>query len=210
MAKIRDNPFAGKIYFWWIIAPILSLLICPMLMQEESFKIASSEIEFVSNSRSDVDGITQSATAVFQSWFVDTGLVRFTDNDYRRAEASGYKGYAWAGSIMDAYMERVWRYMYRVIWRWTAFWPFYLVGLLGIFIPCVVDGIVVRSVKRSEFGLYNPIGFNLSGSAAAIFIGWLLFVPFSPWPLGHWIISVLFLGLGLTTWLTVGSFQSRT
>lgn len=210
MAKIRDNPFAGKVYFWWIIAPILALLICPIFMPVDSFKIAPSEFEFVSSCRSDVDGITQSATGVFQSWFVKTGMVHLTVNDYQKAEESGYKGYAWAGSIMDAYMERVWRYMYRVIWRWAAFWPFYLVGLVGIFLPCVVDGVVVRSVKRSEFGLYNPIGFNLSGSAAAIFIGWLFFVPFSPWPLGHWIISGLFLGLGLMTWFTVGSFQSRT
>ncbi|VVE14232.1 MULTISPECIES: DUF4400 domain-containing protein [Pandoraea] len=210
MAKIRDNPFAGKVYFWWIIAPILTLLICPMFMPSDSFKIAPSELAFVTSSRSNVDAITKSATGVFQSWFVNTGMVGLTVNDYQKAQASGYKGYAWAGSIMDGYMERVWRYMYRVIWRWTAFWPFYVVGLVGIFLPCVVDGVVVRSVKRSEFGLYNPISFNLSASAAAIFIGWLFFVPFSPWPLGHWIVSSLFLGLGLMTWFTVGNFQSRS
>lgn len=210
MGKIRDNPFAGKIYFWWIIAPILALLFCPMFMQEESFKIAPSEIEFVTNTRSDTQAITESATGAFQSWFVNTGLVHLTIGDYQKAEASGYKGYVWAGSMMTAYMGRVWRYLYRVIWRWVAFWPFYAVGLAGIFLPCVVDGLVVRSVKRSEFGLYNPLGFTISGSAAAIFIGWLFFVPFSPWPLGHWIISSLFVGLGLMTWLTVGSFQSRT
>ncbi len=73
MAKIRDNPFAGKVYFWWIIAPILALLICPIFMPDDSFKIAPSEFEFVSSCRSDVDGITQSATGVFQSWFVKTG-----------------------------------------------------------------------------------------------------------------------------------------
>jgi hypothetical protein len=210
MGKIRDNPFADKIYFWWIIAPILTLLICPIFMQEESFKIAPSEIEFVASCRQDVQTITESATGVFQTWFVNTGLVHLTTNDYRNAQASGYKGFAWAGWKMDGYMGRVWRYLYRVVWRWAAFWPFYAVGLIGIFLPSVVDGLVIRSVKRSEFGLYNPLGFTISGSAAAIFIGWLFFVPFSPWPLGHLIISSLFVGLGLMTWLTVGSFQSRT
>lgn len=210
MAKIRENPFGAKVYFWWILAPILALLFCPLLMPIDSFKIAPSEIDFVSSCRSDVDGITNQASSVFKTAFVDTGLVRWTVSDYQRAEDSGYRGYAWAGSMMDAYMGRVWRFMYRVIWRWIALWPLYVIGLGGIFVPCVADGIVVRSIKRSEFGLYNPIGFTISGSAAAVFIGWLMFIPFVPWPLGHWIVSGLFLGLGVMTWLTVGNFQSRS
>ncbi len=113
MGKIRDNPFAGKVYFWWIIAPILTLLFCPIFMQEETFKIAPSEMEFVTRCRPDAQAITESATGVFQSWFVNTGLVHLTISDYRKAEESGYKGYVWAGSMMTAYMGRVWRYVNR-------------------------------------------------------------------------------------------------
>ncbi|WP_321935248.1 DUF4400 domain-containing protein [Paraburkholderia sp. J8-2] len=210
MARARDNPFISKIYFWWIIAPVISFVLFPLLLQDSTFRIAPDEIEFVRDCGRNVESVTASATAAFRSAFVETQVVAMTVGQYERAEDSDYRGYARIGTYMHAYMTRMWLMVFRAMWRLDALWPLCLVGFFGIFLPFLTDGLVVRAKRRSEFGLYNPISFNISGTGSAIFIGWLFYLPLVPWPLSSLMLFGFFMGLGLMTYLTVGSFQSRT
>lgn len=210
MARARDNPFISKIYFWWIIAPVLSFVLFPFFLQEKSFHIAPDEITFLRDCGRDVDDVTAAVSAAFKTAFVDTGAVAMTVGDYERAEDSEYTGYARVGAYMHAYMARMWLMLFRAMWRLAALWTLYVVGFLGIFLPFLIDGMVVRAKRRSEFGLYNPISFNISGSGGAVFVGWLFYLPLVPWPLTGLLMLAFFAGLGLMTYFTVGSFQSRT
>jgi len=207
MANARSNPFVRQIYFWWLIAPILSSLLFPALLSSESMKVQPQELAFAEQCGRAVDQVTESATGAFNTLFVDTGILRRTLSGSEQAESTGWAGYAWMGSTFHGYISRFWQFAYRVVWRWTAFWPFYVSGVLGIAAPCLVDGLITRAKKRYRFGQYNPLAFNVGGTLFAMAIGWLLYVPLLPIPLTIVVMGGFFLLLGVFAWFTTANFQ---
>lgn len=201
------NPFVKQVYFWWIIAPVLSVIIFPALGSVDSLKIKPEEIQLANRCNDDIDDVNQSATNHFDSWFVKTGWVAHSIQENVNAENSVATGYAWLGRTMHTWYGRFWLYAYRVIWRWTAFWPLYIAGVLGIATPCLVDGLVIRAKKRYEFGQYNPMAFNVSGTLFSLAVGWLLYVPLLPLPLTENLMACFFLGLGAVAWISTANFQ---
>lgn len=201
------NPFVKQIYFWWLIAPLLSALLFPAFCSVETLKIQPPEQELVEQCHRDLQTINERATDHFNSWFVSTGLVARSLAEPQRAEASGWNGYTWMGTMSHTWFSRFWLFTYRVIWRWTAFWPLYIAGVFGIAGPCLADGLVMRAKKRYEFGQYNPLAFNVSGTLFALAIGWFIYLPMLPVALTGVIMASFFGILGAFAWFTTANFQ---
>ncbi|MFP3637945.1 DUF4400 domain-containing protein [Paraburkholderia sp. SIMBA_054] len=201
------NPFVKQIYFWWLIAPILSALLFPAFCSIESLKVQPPEVELVEQCDRDVAQINERASGHFNSWFVETGILRQTLSSSLRAEDTGWSGYSWMGGMTHKWFSKFWLFTYRLIWRWTAFWPLYLAGVFGIAAPCMVDGLVIRAKKRYEFGSYNPLAFNVWGTLFSLSIGWMIYVPMLPVPLTGVLMSGFFCLLGGFAWITTANFQ---
>lgn len=201
------NPFIKQIYFWWLIAPLLSAVLFPAFCSFDSLKVQQPEVDLVAQCDRDLQKINQRANDRFNAWFVSTGLVHRSLADAQRAEASGFQGYTWMGTMSHAWFARFWLFTYRVIWRWTAFWPLYLAGVFGIAAPCLADGLAIRAKKRYEFGQYNPLAFNVSGTLFALAIGWLLYLPLLPVPLTGGLMVSFFAILGGFAWVSTANFQ---
>ncbi len=208
MASSRTtNPFVRQIYFWWLIAPMLSCLLFPVFIPAASLKIANAETQFVYHCGRDAYDVTTDATLIFNELFVHTGILKATMSSSEDAEESRSDGFSWMGRLLHGWLARFWLFTYRVVWRWTAFWPLYVIGVLGISFPCLVDGLVTRAKKRYRFGQYNPFAFNVGGTLFAIAVGWMIYVPLLPVPLTAPIMGGFFSLLGLFAWFTAANFQ---
>ena len=207
MAGRSTNPFIRQVYFWWLIAPILTSIILPAVMPAGSFKVQSEEQAFLVECGRDVGAVTQTATSVFTSWFINTGFVDDTMDPSRHAMNSQRTGYAWMGGIFHGWFQRFWLFVYRIVWRWVAFWELYVVCILGIAGPCLVDGLIVRAKKRYRFGQYNPLAFNVSGTLFALAVGWMFYVPMLPLPLTALFMGGFFCVFALFAWFTSANFQ---
>jgi hypothetical protein len=201
------NPFVSRVYFWWLIAPVLSAMLFPAFLTVQQLQISQHEADFAEETRQDVVEVNQTAAGCFNDWFVTNGILARTMSDSSRADASGAVEASWIVGTLHAWFVKFWLFTYRCMWRWIAFWPLYVSGILGIALPCLVDGMVARSKKRYDFGQYNPLAFGVSGRFFAILIGWLFYVPMLPLPLTGALMASLFCAFGLFAWLTTANFQ---
>jgi hypothetical protein len=201
------NPFVRQVYFWWLIAPVLTALLVPAFCSDETLEIQPAEIELVEQCNRDVVAINESASNHFLSWFVATGIVKSSVSGSVHAEETGWTGYSRMGSLAHTWFTKFWKFVYRLIWRWTAFWPLYIAGVGGIALPCLIDGLVIRAKKRYEFGQYNPLAFNVAGTLFSLAVGWMVFVPMVPFALTAVFMMGFFLVLGLVGWFATSNFQ---
>ncbi|MBN3761053.1 DUF4400 domain-containing protein [Burkholderia sp. Ac-20365] len=202
------NRFVTVIYFWWLIAPILSAMLFPAFMPAEGLQIQAPEVDFAIQCDRDLAQINESARANFDAWFVQTGILRQTLTSSVHAEDTGWSGYSWMGGMTHKWFAKFWMFTYRVIWRWTAFWPLYIAGIFGIVAPCLGDGLVVRARKRYEFGSYNPLAFNIWGTLLSLGIGLMIYLPMWPWSLTAIVMASLFCGLGGFAWFATANFRT--
>jgi len=64
-------------------------------------------------------------------------------------------------SFTASWINNVWLMIYRAIWRIFAFAPVMATAILGVIIPCAIDGTITRSKRSMSLGFKIPYIFIL-------------------------------------------------
>lgn len=203
----EKSEFNRHILFWWLIAPLLTLLILPAFMQPESFAIASEEVRYLTHWGSRVHPVTERADALFNSLFVDSGWVRGS-LDLAQPRTRDLPAATGLFRWLHGWIAGFWMLLYRVIWRVYALLPIYLAAILGYALPAFVDGLTTRLKKRYDFGQHNPIFFYSSMHFVLLAVGLALFVPITPLTLTPWILGGYFLLTAAAVWIMASNLQT--
>ena len=158
----------------------------------------------------------QRADRWFRALFVDTGAVQ---GSYRMLDArsndsaSGVaeKANKTAAVALDWVAERVqvlWVMLYQMFNRASValmWWPYaFLIG-----VPFVVDALVVRKIKASNFGLTSPHAYAL-GRRTAKLVPWVfLILLLAPFSLSGVYVPVMLAALAMATWVGMVQFAKR-
>lgn len=201
------NTFLRHFAFWCLFLPFLSLIFMPLFKVD--MNIDPAEIKMIIDAGVDVDEVSATVNRWFSNAFIKTGimpgvedLLASKDNKHRDGfvgVASNYAGQWARGTFM---------LIYRVMWRVNALFSVYVAALIGICVPALVDGIVVRARKRYQFENYNPVFFYFSYHAAVLVVGLLIYLPLVPIPLTPPILAGFLACLGVAMWYAAANMQT--
>ncbi len=111
-------------------------------------------------------------------------------------------------TIASNYNDAFWFMVYRGVWRISAIWPVVLIFILAMGVPSMIDGLVTRAKKASDFGNHNPVYFWTASQSLILVMGLSFFLPFIPIAF----TPTLFLGftaaMCISLWVTASNFQT--
>lgn len=153
----------------------------------------------------------------FRRLFVDTGVVAGSykalssrDHDTQDNGAIA-KGNDMAGKVLGWIQERVqviWIMLYQMFTRISValmWWPYALL----LFIPFIVDALVVRKIKASNFGLTSPHVYSM-GARLARLLPWIFLVLLlAPFSLTGIYIPIMLAALAVAAWVSMVQFAKR-
>ena len=137
------------------------------------------------------DNLIANTNKWYKTVFADTGLVKgsygFIPNEEDR-EHSGGLGEFGRYDIFPAAKERIdvmWAAIYQSIQRMSLFilWSPYM---LPLFIPAVIDGLSVRSIKKVSYGYASPVRYHTAFHFIMVLLASIPFylaLPFAVTPL---------------------------
>lgn len=204
------NQFARHGIFWFFFIPFVLLILTPGLMGQGKMRIHEDERAMLLQIRHNSDDVTEKTNQIFKSWFMDTGVLRATQDFVRpgRSVASASQGVRDSSAFGQDFVKKFWMMVYRSIWRIVGLTPLLIALLLAFVIPGIVDGLTSRAKMADTFGHSNPIFFWGAGHTAVGVMGIFFVLPLLPLPL-----SVLFLyGViaitALSLWVMTRNFQT--
>ncbi|MGT2455692.1 DUF4400 domain-containing protein [Cupriavidus basilensis] len=204
----EKSEFNQHILFWWLLAPLVALLILPAVMAPESFQIEPAEVRFLSNWGGQHREVTRRADEKFARWVV---APRWVERSVSLTQPLGVGGPALSagatGWLRD-WVTGFWMLLYRVLWRVLALGPLYLTAAIGFALPAFVDGIGSRLKKRYDFGQHNPIFFYSSMHFVLLAIGLAMFVPITPLTLTPMVLGGFFLATAAAVWVMAANLQT--
>jgi hypothetical protein len=196
-----QNSFGGHAVLWTLFIPLLSLIFIP-LVDPSAGMISRSEVAMLSDMNLDVDALTASANASFESMFVSNGLVVRTEAFFGYGQPNGQP------SVAGNWIHGVWLMLYKATWRIYALgWMFFFPMLLLV-LPAAVDGFVVRARKKYRFESSNPVFFYSSMHAVVMMLGMFAFLPLAPVALTAEVMLGLLIVLAAGTWMATSHFQT--
>lgn len=204
----EKSEFNQHILFWWLLAPLVALLILPGVMAPESFQVAPAEVRFLSNWGGQHREVTASADEKFERWFVAPGWVKRSVSLTQPQRMGGLGLSAGATGWLRDWVTGFWMLVYRVLWRVLALGPLYLTAAIGFALPAFVDGIGSRLKKRYDFGQHNPIFFYSSMHFVLLAIGLAMFVPITPLTLTPMVLGGFFLATAAAVWVMAANLQT--
>ncbi|MFJ1258394.1 DUF4400 domain-containing protein [Cupriavidus sp. CuC1] len=211
----EKSEFSRHILFWWLLAPLIALLILPGVMSPVSFQIEQAEVRFLSHWGGQDREVTRRADAKFDLWFVAPGWVDRSVAVTRPQRvggsslAGGVSSFpAGTGSWLRDWVAGFWMLVYRILWRVLALGPLYLTAAIGFVLPAFVDGIGSRLKKRYDFGQHNPIFFYASMHFVLLAVGLAMFVPVTPLTLTPTVLGGFFLATAAAIWVTAANLQT--
>ncbi|MFK0380211.1 DUF4400 domain-containing protein [Pandoraea sp. NPDC090278] len=204
MASGQASGFTQKFYFWVFVAPVLCIIAVPLFLPAAKLKVPEAEVELLANTGRNVDAVNDRAGAAFVRWFVSTGLYKPSVDQVRDTTP---RPAAKVSDLQHNWSNKVWLLVYRAMWRWYAFWPLYVTGVLGLVLPSLVDGLVAREKKRFKFGQYSSVGFGIAGGSLGRSISWLIILPIIPVTITPELLGGLFAFAAFVSWYAATNFQ---
>jgi hypothetical protein len=209
MIEIK-NQFARNILFWIVTLPVLFLLLAPVMLDSEDFKVPAEEIQTLKTLGRDTKAITEQANAIFRSAFVDTGAVAYSHSLLTTATPITQHGVKVAADVSNSYVLGFWHLVYRAVWRIAGLWPVLSVLLLCVVLPAIVDGLAIRGRKLDQFRQHNPVIFWASAHSAISVAGVFMILPLLPIPISVTVLYLAVAGVALSLWTTASNLQTGT
>lgn len=109
--------------------------------------------------------LREESASYFRASLVDTGVVRAsydmlvpTEDQRRRSvgmEELGGKAFVWVNDRLDAFWNSVYQMFYRicVLLAWAP-------AILPLALPAIVDGVMVREIKKRTYGYASPVRYH--------------------------------------------------
>jgi hypothetical protein len=201
---VGGSRFFSHLKWWLFTVPLLALVIMPVLPDPSLFRIPDEEVRSVAatigQERADV--ATERANAMFQSAFVDSGLLRKT------IEATTDVGLSDGGAsgLARSWVHNFWMLVYRIVYRATVM-KLWLFGTLAFGVAAFVDGTMRRKIKAAAAGFASPLSFHVAAHGMMLLVGAtviLLIAPIALLP-EYWVAGALLLSLLL--WRAAASYQ---
>lgn len=204
------NPYARHALFWTGLLPLIAILTMPLLLAPAEFRIDPEEVRMLTHYLGqDATKITQQADGIFTSLFVKTGLYQMLNEFLAPHGLPLQQGTAkMSNDINSSYAQSLWLLLYRAIWRLCGITGIAVGIVIGVGLPTLIDGLMMRARKAYNFEMHNPVYFWTAGHTAVMLVGATLFLPLLPFQLS---LSILFGTLGLlfaVTWITAANLQT--
>jgi hypothetical protein len=204
------NSYARHALLWVWVMPLVAILTMPLLMPASSFKISQDEVQMFSvHLGQDVAKLNRRTDAIFTILFIETGVYRtVTDFLTVRGRPLQESSSKLAADVSSNYASAFFLLLYRAIWRLNGILSVSLGLVLGIGLPALLDGLMIRARKAYNFKMHNPVYFWGAGHTVVMLIGMTFFLPILPFELS---LPILLGTLGLlfmVTWVTAANFQT--
>lgn len=203
------NQFARHGMFWFLVLPFFLFLFVPAMVPREEMRVPREEVKMLYLLGQDAAKITAQADEIYQDLFVSTGVVGWSKklftSDVKEDDPKFFRNLA--KSTLH-YQENVWNMVYRAIWRLVGLWPTFMVLMLSVALPSLIDGLVVRAKKVDVFESHNPVFFWSAGHSLVMVVGVFVLLPLLPYPIS---INILYGSIGaiaITLWITASNFQT--
>lgn len=197
------NTFASHLVFWALFLPLMTLIFIPLFKPEQN--IDPAEVRMLQGLNVDVSQLTERANATFSSAFIVSGIMPATEDFFIKEPVQGR---VTSPSTTVKWIRGVWLMTYKFIWRVHALWQIFLLPLVALSIPAIIDGIAVRSKKKFSFDRSNPIFFYASTHLVTLVIGLFVFLPLSPMTLTTNLMVAMLVGLTFAIWVASANFQT--
>jgi len=204
--------------FWiavWIIL-LESLILAIIIPGDWTESVIEKESELVSKRLGEADHqwIHDKANKWYQNTYIDTGIYdamldHVTPNDEQKAKSKGMEnmGTIWFDWISDRIDSMSFTY-YHMLTR-LALLLTWLPYFILLFIPAVIDGVMTRQIKKTNFQYASPF-FHTYATKGIIFITLVLITLFlAPIVIEPSIIPVSIMIVCVLMGLMVGNLQKR-
>ncbi len=209
MVEIK-NPYARHALLWTWLMPLVAIIVLPAFLPASSFRVDPEELRMFSDTLGqDIAGVTRQADAIFTAMFVRTGVYEAVTEFFHTVGAPLQQGTAKASRDFNTgYAQCLFLMLYRAIWRLCGILSITAGIVVGIGLPTLLDGLMIRARKAYNFEMHNPVYFWTAGHTVVMLIGATLFLPLLPLQLS---LPILFGTLGLlfaVVWVTAANFQT--
>lgn len=194
-----QNSFGRHLILWSLFLPLLAILIIPIFLPHQT--LTQPEVDMVASLGVDIDTLNAHVDAKFTAMFVDTGMMKYTQDFF----SSNKRGvFSFAGD----WISGVWLMLYKATWRFFALKMVFLFPLIILVIPAAVDGFTVRAMKKYRFENSNPVFFYSSMHSLVFIVGALSFLPLAPFSLSAITLTSIIVAMVAGIWLTTSNFQT--
>ena len=151
--------------------------------------------------------IKNDTDAFYDTVFIESGVVATVDNYFvpteetrRRSGSLADLGRDNVFPVIEERLNVIWASVYQMVYRLMGFlvWLPYL-GLF--FLPALIDGLMVRQIKKTNFDYASPLVHRIALHSLWLTAYLLLLALFAPLPLPPWLIpmagAVIAMALGL-------------
>lgn len=198
--------------FWfWLIVLLLNEMAIILIFLPRSYiqETTAHEEQMVRSQLSpqSLEFITDRTRALFQYWFMDTGIVdaSYTYSGYEGKDKFDDRGLsAW----VDLRLHVVWLAVYLMLFRWQVMYV-WLPGTTVLTVPLMVDGIAQREIRKYQFSYASPTVHRKTTQTLRVLLASMILLPLLPLscpPLSYPIA----IGLGaLALWIMLVNSQKR-
>lgn len=159
--------------------------------------------------------IKDDADRVYNRLFIDSGVVATIDKYFVPTEESRRRSGALAElgrdnvfPIVEERLNVIWASVYQMIYRLTGF-LIWLPYLSLFFLPSLIDGLMVRQIKKTNFDYASPLLHRTAMYAIVVTAYLLLLALFAPVPLPPWLIPIAGAIIAMAMGLLAANTQKR-
>jgi hypothetical protein len=181
----------------------MTIIFLPLVNPEQN--IDPAEVKMLQGMNVDISQLTERANTSFSNAFIVTGIMPATEGFFVKPPQQGT---ARPPSATAKWIRGVWLMTYKFVWRVHALWQIFLIPLIALSIPAIIDGIAVRSKKKFSFDRSNPIFFYASTHLVTLVLGLFVFLPLSPVTLTTNLLVAMLVALTLAIWVASANFQT--
>ncbi|ABM59461.1 DUF4400 domain-containing protein [Verminephrobacter eiseniae] len=208
MIEIK-NQFARHSLLWIWVLPLALVFLTPAVVDREQMRVPREEVKTMLLLGQDAERVTRRADALYQSMFVATGAVGWTQklltSQGKSTDPVFFRNLA---RETRKYHDNLWNMVYRAVWRLAGLWPTFLALMLALALPALIDGLVVRAKKVDMFRSHNPVFFWSAGHLFVMVMGVFLVLPLLPFTISISILYGAVAAIALALWVTASNFQT--
>ncbi|MDE3021165.1 MAG: DUF4400 domain-containing protein [Pseudomonadota bacterium] len=210
MASPTRSKFTSHLLLWIILSFAVEAMVMPALISPvKEMALINTEMKINKAFMGRGQGtITNRATWAFKGLFVNNGIMAKSAHFFQPSESSDvlglgriYKG------ISAKWIDNFWMSVYLFLYRF--FLMIYWIIPASLFIgAAAVDGFTIWQIKKTEFGVSNPIAFKIASMSIAHITGFMVFLGFVPLPMPPFIWPFFTAMIASSVWITAANFQS--
>lgn len=203
------NTFLSHFVMWGLFLPLLTIIFLPMFISD--LNMDQQEIDMVANSGVNVEKINTTTNALYSAAFIRTGILPATEKFFTGdigLASSTHQGSAEVTKFAGTWIRGVWVLIYKGMWRLNMLFSLFLLPLIVLCVPAVIDGVAARSKKKFSLENYNPVYFYSSMHVSVLMIGLFIYLPLLPLALTYNMLAFFLLALAFSMWITASNFQT--